>query len=150
VTVYRLTSARFPRCDGEGARLYGGRWNSRGRAVVYAAATQSLAALEILAHTAALSEDYVAIAIEPPADLAIEEARGGDLSRSKLSDTREMGDRWLEQGRTAVLQVPSKVVPAEANYVINPAHPDFPRLRVAPPEPFRFDERLLDHWVGIR
>jgi len=69
VTVYRLTSARFPRCDGEGARLYGGRWNSRGRAVLYAAATQSLA-VEILAHTAALSEDYVVIAIEVPADLA--------------------------------------------------------------------------------
>lgn len=150
MTVYRLTSARFPRCDGEGARLYGGRWNSRGRAVVYAAATQSLAALEILAHTAALSEDYVVIAIEVPADLAIEAAQRGNLERWKLADTREMGDRWLEQGRTAVLQVPSKVVPAEANYVVNPAHPDFPRLRIAPPEPFRFDERLLERWVGIR
>jgi len=60
-----------------------------------------------------------------------------------------MGDRWLERGRTAVLQVPSKVVPAEANYVINPAHPDFP-LRIAQPEPFRFDARLLERWVGIR
>jgi RES domain-containing protein len=150
VTVYRLTSARFPRCDGEGARLYGGRWNSRGRAVVYAAATQSLAALEILAHTAALSEDYVVIAIDLPTDLAIEEVRGGDLPRWELADTREKGDRWLELGRTAVLWVPSKVVPAEANYVINPAHPDFSRLRIAPPEPFRFDERLLERWVGIR
>lgn len=148
--VYRLTSARFPRCDGEGARLYGGRWNSPGRAVVYAAATQSLAALEILAHTAALGEDYVVIAIELPAGLAAEEARRGDLPRWDLAGTREKGDQWLEQGRTVVLRVPSKVVPAEAIYVINPAHPDFPRLRIAQPEPFRFDERLLERWVGIR
>jgi RES domain-containing protein len=150
VTVYRLTSARFPRCDGAGAGLYGGRWNSKGRALVYAAATQSLAALEILTHTAALAQDYVVIAIEFPADLAIEEVRSGDLARWELADTREVGDRWLEQSRTAVLQVPSKVIPAEANYVINPAHPDFPRLRFAEPEPFRFDERLLERWVGIR
>ena len=80
MTVYRRTSARFPLCDGEGAKLYGGRWNSRGRAVVYAAATQSLAALEILAHTAALGEDYVVIAIDIPANLAIEEARRDDLA----------------------------------------------------------------------
>ncbi|MGA3074208.1 MAG: RES domain-containing protein [Bryobacteraceae bacterium] len=150
MTVYRLTSARFPRCDGEGARLYGGRWNSRRRAVVYAAATQSLAALEILAHTAALGDDYVVLGIDIPADLTIEEVRRGDLARWDLAGTRARGDRWLEQGRTVVLRVPSKVVPAEAIYVINPAHPDFPRLRIAQPEPFRFDERLLERWVGIR
>jgi RES domain-containing protein len=112
VTVYRLTSARFPRCDREGARLYGGRWNSKGRAVIYAAATQSLAALEILAHAAALGEDYVVIVIEIPRDLGIEEVRGGDLALWDLAYTREVGDRWVERGHTAVLQVPSKVIPA--------------------------------------
>ena len=75
--------------------------------MVYAAATQSLAALEILAHTAALSDDYVVIAIDLPTDLSIEEVRRGDLPRWELADTREKGDRWLEQGRTAVLRVPS-------------------------------------------
>jgi RES domain-containing protein len=99
--------------------------------VVYAAATQWLAALEILAHTAALGDDYAVLAIDIPADLAAEEVRRGDLARWDLAGTRAMGDRWLELGRTAVLQVPSKVVPAEAIYVINPAHPDFPRLRIA-------------------
>ena len=147
--VYRLTSARFPRCDGEGARLYGGRWNSRGRAVVYAAATQSLAALEILAHTAALSEDYV-IAIDLPADLAIEDARCGDLARLKLADTREIGDRWLEQGRTAYCRFPRKSSPPKPITSSIPRTPTSPRLRLTPPEPFRFDERLLERWVGIR
>jgi RES domain-containing protein len=150
VTVYRLTSSRFPRCDGEGARLYGGRWNSKGRAVIYAAATQSLAALEILAHAAALGEDYVVIAIEIPRDLAIEEVRSGDLALWDLAHTREVGDRWVERGHTAVLQVPSKVIPAEANYILNPVHPDFTRLRIANPKPFRFEERLLERLVGIR
>ena len=150
MTVYRLTSARFSRCDGEGARLYGGRWNSKGRAVVYAAATQSLAALEILAHAAALGEDYVVIGIDIPADLAVEEVRSGDLARWELADTRESGDRWVEQCRTAVLKVPSKVIPAEANYILNPAHPGFLRLGIATPEPFRFEERLLERFMGMR
>jgi len=150
VTVYRLTSGRFPHCDGEGARLYGGCWNCKGRAVVYAAATQSLAALEILAHAAALGGDYVVIAIEIPADLAIEEVRRGDLALWELADTRERGDRWVEQGRTAVLKVPAKVIPVEANYILNPAHADFTRLRIANPELFRFEERLLERLLRIR
>ena len=126
MTVYRLTSARFPRCDGAGAGLYGGRWNSKGRALVYAAATQSLAALEILTHTAALAQDYVVIAIEFPADLAIEEVRSGDLARWELADTREVGDRWLEQSRTAVLQVPSKVIPGRSELRHQSRPPRFP------------------------
>ena len=150
MTVYRLSSARFPRCDGEGARLYGGRWNSKGRAVVYAAATQSLAALEILAHAAALGEDYVVMAIEIPADLAIEDVRSEDLADWDLALTRAMGDRWVEEGRTAVLKVPSKVIPAEANYILHPAHPDFPRCAIGKPAPFRFEERLLERLVGMR
>jgi len=150
VTVYRLTSARFPHCDGEGARLYGGRWNSKGRGVVYTAATQSLAALEILAHAASLGGDYVVIAIEISADVAIEQVRSGDLAQWDLAYTREVGDRWVEQGRTAVLQVPSKVILAEANYILNPRHPDFAGFRISRPEPFRFDERLLERLVGIK
>jgi RES domain-containing protein len=77
--VYRLTSARFPRCDGEGARLYGGRGNSKGRAVVYTAATQSLAALEILAHASALGDDYVVIPIEIPDQITIPEVPSRQL-----------------------------------------------------------------------
>ena len=148
--VYRLTSARFPRCDGEGARLYGGRGNSKGRAVVYTAATQSLAALEILAHASALGDDYVVIPIEIPDQITIAEVPSRQLMDWELITTRAMGYQWVEKGSTAVLKVPSKVIPAEANYVLNPAHPDFLRFSIGSPQPFRFEERLLERLVGIR
>ena len=112
--VYRLTSARFPRCDGEGARLYGGRGNSKGRAVVYTAATQSLAALEILAHAGALGDDYVVIPIAVPGQITIAEVPSRQLMDWELITTRAMGYQWVEKGSTAVLKVPSKVIPAEA------------------------------------
>ena len=149
MTVYRLTSARFPRCDGEGARLYGRRWNSKGRAVIYTAATQSLAALEILAHAAALGDDYIVIAIEVPDDIESSELHHSQLTDWELTTTRQFGDQWVENTSTAVLKVPSKVIPAEANYILNPAHPDFPRCRIGNPKLFYFEERLLERFMGV-
>jgi RES domain-containing protein len=148
VTVHRLTSRRFPACDGEGARLYGGRWNSRGRPAVYTAGTQSLAALEILAHAAALGDAYVVVRIEIPDGVLIEGIPVSELSSWATETTRSMGDAWLTRQTSAVLRVPSIVVPVEFNFVLNPAHQDFHRLVIADPEPFRFDPRLLKRFVG--
>jgi len=103
-----------------------------------------------LSEASAATIRYVVIAIEIPAELAIEEVRRGDLALWELAHTRERGDRWVEQGRTAVLKVPAKVIPAKAITSSIPAHPDFRRLGVANPEPFRFEERLLERLVGIR
>ena len=142
--VHRLTSKRFPVSNGEGARLYGGRWNSAGRAAVYTAGTQSLAALEILVHAAALGDDYIAVRIRLPVDLRIETIPLSTLGDWETETTRSIGDRWLAGETSAILCVPSKVIPVEFNYVLNPAHPDFRRVIIADPEPFRFDQRLLE------
>ena len=115
--------------SGEGARLFGGRWNSAGGAVVYTSSSLSLAALETLVHADRdrFKRDYLAFTLEIPEALltVLQEA---DLpadwrSRPVSTGARRLGDAWLTGG-TAVLAVPSVVVPLETNYLLNPLHPD--------------------------
>jgi RES domain-containing protein len=134
--------------SGEGAAKTGGRWNSRGLAVVYTSATRSLAALETLVHlTPPLRFNYRLIRIE------FDEAWVERLPVTALpSDwkteppplsTRQLGDAWTRSARSAILAVPSLVIPEETNFVLNPAHPDFKKITISKPEPFNFDPRLL-------
>jgi RES domain-containing protein len=149
VTVWRLCKRRHAALDGEGARLAGGRWNSRGTAVVYASDSLSLAALELLVHCdpALLPDDLVAIAIEIPDGLAIHRVEVADLPQSwrrhpAPASLARMGDLWARDTVSAVLSVPSAVVPGERNVLLNPRHPNFRRLRVGRPEGFALDARL--------
>jgi RES domain-containing protein len=133
---------------GEGARLYGGRWNSPGCAAVYTAQSLSLAALELLVHleSADLLRHYVSVEVRWPQD-SME-----TIDRARLPDNwnadpppvqlRETGDTWAMERRTAVLEVPSAVVPVERIYLLNPAHHDFAKMHIGEPAPFRFDRRL--------
>jgi len=141
----RLASAAF---SGEGARLYGGRWNSPGVRMIYASATRSLAALEILVHTDDPSDltalNYVVIPVEIP-DRHIRKTTS--LPRNwwvypALPATARLGDRWIADADSPALRVPSAAVRAEWNYLLNPAHPAFPLLRIGKPERFAFDSRL--------
>lgn len=149
-TVWRIVKERHAAtaCSGEGAAKFGGRWNSRGVWVVYASGTLSLGALETLVHlNPPIPFRYVSIPIEVP-DKLIEE-----LDRSSLpGDWREeppppscqaIGDAWIGSGKSAVLKVPSVIVPGEPNYLLNPVHRDFKKIIIGPPEPFVFDPRLL-------
>jgi RES domain-containing protein len=136
--------------DGEGARLYGGRWNSPGRPVVYTAGSLALAALEVLVHLKSrltlsrymkswieFDETWVStVAME---DLPVNWRQG----RAPVQ-TQMLGDHWLEAGDTLVLQVPSVVILEEWNYVINPLHPQFAETVRGQIEPFQFDPRLSD------
>jgi len=153
-TVWRLTSARHGghAFDGEGARVYGGRWNHPGTAIVYCSATLSLAALEYFVHVepALAPPSLVAIAADLPAGLDIETLEIEALPASWRSypapeRLRDLGTGWVRSKRTAVLQVPSSVVPHEMNVLLNPAHPDFAKIRLHDPEPFAFDPRM---WKG--
>jgi RES domain-containing protein len=136
--------------SGEGARLYGGRWNSPGRPLVYAAEHAALAALEILVH--GIPEQLLAQAyclIEATFDHAlVEELPTKDLPRDWASDpvprsTQRIGDAWLTAPSSRpVLRVPSAVIPEAFNFLINPLHADFRKVRVGKPKPFRFDPRL--------
>jgi RES domain-containing protein len=150
-TVWRITSVRYAdqAFDGEGARRYGGRWNRPGVAVVYCSTTLSLAALEFFVHLepSLAPKGLVCVAAEIPGDVSTEEIKPEDLPanwRSYPAPERllDLGTEWADSLRTAVLIVPSSVIPHEKNVLLNPAHPDTQKLRIRPYEPFSFDPRM--------
>jgi len=150
VSVWRLCKRRHAAFDGEGARLAGGRWNRRGTAVVYASETLALAALELLVHAdpGLLPEDLVAIAAEIPEGLPSSRVEAADLPRSwrrypPPDDLAGIGTEWAAAGKSAVLWVPSALIPRERNVLLNPAHHDFSRIRIGAPERFALDPRLI-------
>ena len=138
VVAWRIVQRRFVRSafTGEGARRFGGRWNSPGRAVVYTAGSQALAALEMLVHLDAerLLRNYVAIPVTIPGRL-IRRVRLSDLPRNWNAcpappATRAIGNEWIARATSPVLQVPSTIVPSEPNFLLNPAHKHFRKLRI--------------------
>lgn len=148
--TWRLTDSRFTKPDGEGARLYGGRWNSPGHAAVYTSLNLSLAVLEALVH---LDQDlvpggYVSLRIEVPGGVSIKNLNREDLPANwneprAGSLLRKTGDAWLEEATSAGLMVPSVIVPEEFSLILNPDHPEMARIRVIEERPFRFDRRLI-------
>lgn len=147
ISLYRISSAQFPANSGAGAAQYGGRWNRVGTEVIYAAQTASLAALEVLVHYSVLPRDHVLTEIQIPDSMEIlrlEEAAlsAGWKSDVPTSETQNLGEMWVQEGRYAILSVPSSIIPRERNLIINPAHPDFQQIRFQPSLPFQFDPRL--------
>jgi RES domain-containing protein len=150
VAAWRIVKRKYAKLafNGEGARRFGGRWNSPGVPMVYTAQSQSLAALEILVNmeSGELLRHYVVIevVIDPALIIKIE---GSTLPRNWRTDPpprkiRAMGDLWIRQSSSAVLQVPSSVVPAERNFLLNPRHSDFHKVHIGKPISFRLDQRL--------
>ncbi len=144
---YRIADSRHSPESGEGARLHGGRWNSPGRAVIYACETQSGAMLEKLVHTnGRMPKHQVCVVFEAPDSLKVSSLEPGDVpgwSNADMTASRRAGDAWLAASKTAVLRVPSVVVEAERNVLINPDHPDFRRFKAVSAAPVRWDERLF-------
>lgn len=137
--------------DGEGARLHGSRWNSAGRPVVYVSESRALATLEILAglQNPAVIPAYVLIKLEFEEGVVTEVEEQGLVAEWMASPpgnaTQSIGDRWFDAMRSAVLKVPSAVVPGEFNFLINPLHPDFRTLKIGSPEHLYFDPRILPY-----
>jgi RES domain-containing protein len=151
VIVFRLGSGRYPANDGTGAGIYGGRWNHKGTPVIYPAQSRALCALEVLANAGELASDYVVTPIEVPDDLAVTMRSVDSLptgwdSGQPTNASRAIGSNWVNALTSAVLMVPSAVIPQEYNYVLNPQHPDFYRITFLGAEPFRFDDRLGRAW----
>jgi RES domain-containing protein len=148
--LWRLARAAYKALDGEGARIAGGRWSSVGTPVVYASTHLSLAALEILVHTDPddIPSDFLAIEIE------VDDASVGPrIDPLTLPDDwtvqadnaacRAIGDNWIRDGAHLALAVPSAVVPAETNVLINPRHPRMAAsVAVLGEALFNFDARL--------
>ena len=149
--VWRTTKQKYAEVafNGEGERLAGGRFNRRGMPLVYTSRTLSLSVLEVLTQLVGYEDllDYVAIparfderhekALEV-ADLP-EDWRGLPVPES----TKALGTAWLASQETLVLRVPSVVLPAEHNYLINPAHPSAAQVEVGDPQALDIDPRLL-------
>jgi RES domain-containing protein len=149
--VWRLTSLRHAQraYTGEGARLYGGRWNHAGTPLVYTSETLSLAALELFVHLDGdIAPDHLAArGAELPEDLVVPLLDIADLPddwRSYPAPERLMnlGTAWARSGASLALSVPSAIIPRERNVLLNPAHPDFAQLLLLPPEAFSFDPRM--------
>jgi RES domain-containing protein len=149
VIAYRIADARHPIFDATGAMLHGGRWNSRGLRVIYAAETYAGALLEVLVHSnlSQPPKNHKVIRIMVPDKVAIE-----TLSITKLPDwyaedmraSRAFGDRWIRENRTAVLRVPSVITTGrENNLLFNPLHPQFTLIKAGGPEAVDWDERLF-------
>ena len=150
VQVWRLCSAKYARSayDGEGARLFGGRWSPNGIAVIYCAESRALAVIEVLANAEEPERlfdlAWVFVPAELPAALIEKPARVPESWRQfpHALATQDFGAAWAKAQRSLALRVPSAVVPGEFNYLINPAHPDFGQMKIGAAEPFAFDPRL--------
>lgn len=152
VVAWRIVRGRHVRTafSGIGAQLVGGRFNSVGTPIVYAADSYALALLEVRVHVASFRgmRGRVALRVEMDSEL-IERMPRADLpgdwqARPAARAAQRLGDAWIASGRSVVLAVPSVVAPGHINYLINPQHPDFARLRIGEARPLEIDPRLDD------
>lgn len=151
--VWRIVSHRFAddAWSGEGARRYGSRWNTPGHGLVYTSGSVALAILEVLVNNpgvpiSELEERFRLVGAQVDAKL-VEELPPADLPPGWNATpagraSASVGDRWFREQRSVALRVPSVVVPREANYLVNPVHPDFGRVVCGEPERLRIDPRL--------
>lgn len=147
--AYRIADGRHPIYDATGAMLHGGRWNSVGYRVIYAAETYAGALLEVLVHAnlAQPPKNHRVVRIDIPEPLEIETIdpmQIADWDAEDMIASRGYGDRWIREQRTAILRVPSVITNGrEHNLLLNTAHPDFGRIQPGEPEPVHWDARLF-------
>lgn len=150
--LWRIDRLAFPdKFSGFGAYRTPGRWHLRGNRVIYTSATASLAALEYLAHLKpdTIPLDISLLEIDAPDDISIERQNSPstlnpDWRRIHLPVAlQNFGTQWLIECRTAILAVPSAIIPSETNYLLNPAHPEISKARIIDEALFSFDPRLL-------
>lgn len=139
--VYRICRDIYHSLDGEGARLFGGRWNGSGHSVVYASEHISLCVLEQLVHLDVdlIPNNWIVVTIEIPDKCLGEKV---DALPETTTAMRQFGDLWVSEKRSLLLVVPSVVVPQENNILINPHHPEMKGVKVKNISPFKLDWRL--------
>jgi RES domain-containing protein len=149
--VFRLVREKYAdTLSGFGAALKGARWNSAGIEMIYTASNRSLAMAEVAVHftLATLPSDYLMITIGCPDDIQILEIKPDDLSEGWNDfphgrHTQIMGDKFILENEYCLLKVPSVVTKGDFNFLINPRHPDFNKIKIEHAEPFPFDKRIF-------
>ena len=135
--------------SGKGARLYGGRWNSRGLTVVYTSTSLALAAVETFVNLEPNLRPNDLVSIEGEIPEAVEIARvdvkalSANWHQTRDESLRRFGDDWVHAGKQVALLVPSAAIPGEWNLLLNPVHPTFSKVRFGKPQPFEFDLRMF-------
>jgi RES domain-containing protein len=150
LTVWRICPATYVAdvFGGKGGLYFPARWHNKGRPIVYTAESRALAALEILANTqyrsALHTQPWLITRADVPATLIVTPSGFPDDWRAQPppASTRAFGDAWLASLGSPALRVPSAVILGEFNYLLNPLHPDFKKIKLHPPQPFAFDARF--------
>ena len=147
--VYRISLAKYSTklmASGNPSR-----WNTKDIRMVYTAESRALACLENIVHrnSRGLQEIFRVMYIEVPHDMDLEEIKEIDLPPGwkefkEMPYTQSLGDQWILEEKTAILKVPSAIVTGDSNYLLNPAHKDYGRIRLLKSEPFVFDGRIKD------
>jgi RES domain-containing protein len=149
--IWRICRARHAgeAFSGEGARRFGGRWNSRGVRMVYSSTSLALAAIELFVHLEPNQQpdDLVAIAAQLPEGEPARRLEPDDLPAGWWTDDldplRALGDSWIREKSSLAMEVPSAALRMEWNVLINPLHPRVTELRVESPQRFAFDARMF-------
>ena len=148
--VYRFSKENYHRdLSGKGAELHGGRWNSKGVAMLYTSQSRALAFAEVAIHipVGIVPKNYFLVSIQIPDTVKMARLAEKDLpkdwrSNPHSSSTQKIGDRFIAEAKHLILQVPSAVVPGDFNYLINPNHPLIREIKIHAAEPFEFDSRF--------
>lgn len=149
MTVFRICNPQFSEdISGTGAKLYGGRWNSKGVAALYASEHISLSVLEMLVHNrfTDFTIDLNLLHLAFTDTLSIKEVKSNKLKTDWINDfdyTRFMGDQFIQAGTHAILKVPSAVIKEEHNFIMNPLHADFKKIKITQTVSFSTDKRLF-------
>ncbi|SHJ54594.1 RES domain-containing protein [Hymenobacter daecheongensis DSM 21074] len=145
--VYRICLVKY--ADDLFASGYRARWNFKDQFVIYTASSRALACLENVVHRSGegLHDQFRVLVIDIPDELLIEEISSGQLppnwaQASRYAVCQPLGDAWYRRRSSAVLRVPSSIVPQEFNYILHSRHPEFRRIRIVAREEFRFDARI--------
>ena len=149
--VFRLSKKKYSEeLSGKGASKSGNRWNSKGTEIIYTAESRALAMAEVAVHLtlATLPRDYVMIQIEIPDNISVKEIKSEDLEENWNNHppnvtTQTIGDDFIDSNAACLLKVPSAVVPGDLNYLINPNHKEFQKVKIIDVKEFPFDKRLF-------
>jgi RES domain-containing protein len=152
ITAWRITRKKYlnQAFSGEGAKIWGGRWNPAGYPAVYCAENLSLAILELIVHL----EDDIDIESFIAVPVSFDSKTVRTLDSSQLPEAWDdlpigpasmgVGKQWLDEKNFLALKVPSIIVPIESNYILNPLHPDFGQIEIGEPQGIRFDPRIAN------
>jgi RES domain-containing protein len=146
--VFRISRSKWAEdLSGEGARLFGGRWNRKGTPCLYTSSSRSLAILEYSVNVSLdeIPRSLSIVTLKLPdqfLDVKIHELPGNWKDVPAPASTREFGTRLLEEGRHLIIRLPSAVIPQEFNYIIDPMHKDHKLCKVVAVDDFVYDPRI--------